>query len=93
MKPQKIALTNAQGKVLKTIFSHNIMIQIADIMEDELKKNNIDCSRNGTSFSVNVNDFGYVVQAQLMATQKLYEKGIITREMIGADIDANFAYY
>ena len=81
---------NKKGKELKTTMSNDIMNQIAEITELELKSKGIFYLRNGTKFSVKQDDINNLLNAQMKANEKMIKDGVITLDMIENDIKANF---
>lgn len=81
---------NKKGKELKTTMSNDIMNQVAEITELELKSKGIFYLRNGTKFSVKQDDVNNLLNAQMEANKKLIKDCVITSDMIKNDIKSNF---
>jgi len=77
-------------KEIKTRLSNEIMSTMSDIIEEKFKKSNIFYLREGTKFSTTQSNINKLLEFQYEANLELIEKGIITKEMLIADIDANF---
>lgn len=75
---------------MKTTLSNEIMNQIADLVENELRSKRLFYNRYGTNFRVPGDNIPDLLEAQENATKKLVNDGIITKEMIEKDINANF---
>lgn len=81
---------NKKGKRLKTTMSNDIMNQVAEITELQLKNKNIFYLREGTVFRVKQSDMNNLLNAQMRATKKLIKDGVITLDMIKKDMKYNF---
>ena len=81
---------NRKGKRLKTTMSNDIMNQVAEITELQLKNRNIFYLREGTVFRVKQSDMNNLLNAQMRATKKLIKDGVITLDMIKKDMKYNF---
>jgi Holliday junction resolvase RusA-like endonuclease len=77
-------------KNLKTTIPIDIMNQIADLTEKELKEKGIFYLRNETQFSVYKPDIDNLLKAQEKANLILLSKGILTTEMLLNDVKNNF---
>jgi len=75
-----------EEKTIKTTLSSDIMDQIADLVESELKSKNVHFVREGTVFRVSQGDYNHLLLSQEVATVKLIKKGVITLDMIEKDI-------
>jgi|688.fasta_scaffold1829107_1 hypothetical protein len=71
---------------MKTTLPDNVMTQISDITENKLKKNNIPFTRNDTVFDLKKEHQMKLMQFQSEATLELVESGVITPEMIEAEM-------
>jgi hypothetical protein len=81
---------NKKGKELKTTISNDIMNNVADITELELKSKGVFYLRDDTRFSVKQDDVNNLLNAQMEASKKLIKDGVITLDMIKNDIYSNF---
>jgi hypothetical protein len=81
---------NKKGKELKTTISNDIMNNVADITELELKRKGVFYLRDDTRFSVKQDDVNNLLNAQMEASKKLIKDGVITLDMIKNDIYSNF---
>ena len=81
---------NKKGKELKTTISNDIMNNVADITELELKSKGVFYVRDDTRFSVKQDDVNNLLNAQMEASKKLIKDGVITLDMIKNDIYSNF---
>lgn len=83
-------LVNDQGRELKTTLSDDIMNQMCDIIEDKLTEQGVFYLRDGTKFKTPPELVDKLNEAHLAANKELFDKGIITPEMIIEDIETNF---
>tara|TARA_R110000772_G_scaffold268686_1_gene397424 strand:+ start:50 stop:343 length:294 start_codon:yes stop_codon:yes gene_type:complete len=90
IKIKDMKFKNKKGKELKTTMSNDIMNQVAEITELELKSKGIFYLRNGTKFSVKQDDVNNLLNAQMEANKKLIKDCVITSDMIKNDIKSNF---
>ena len=81
---------NKKGRKFKTNMSNDIMNQMAEIIELELKNKGIFYLREGTKFQVEQNNVSILLNIQIEANKKLAEEGVITLDMIKNDIKSNF---
>ena len=81
---------NQKGKELKTTMSDDIMNQVANLTETELKRKGIFYLKDGTKFNVKQSDVKNLLDAQMNANMMLIEKGVVTFDMIVKDFEANF---
>lgn len=81
---------NKKGKDLKTTMSNGIINKIADLTESELKESKVFYTRDGTRFNVMQIDIQVLLDAQMKATKKLVEDGVITQSMIKKELKSNF---
>lgn len=90
LKLKTMEFRNKKGELLKTNLPEDIMNQIAEMIELELKRDGVFYFRNGTKFNVKPNDVNKLLDAQMGASKKLFQDGVITLEMIRNDINTNF---
>ncbi len=88
-KMKKIKFKNNKGKDLKTTISEDIMNQVANLTEEELKSKGVFYIRDGSKFQVKQDDVKTLLEAQVNANTKLVSEGIITIDMLLNDIKAN----
>lgn len=81
---------NSKGETVKTILPKNIMDQITNLIEKELKDKNIFYTKNGTVFQVKGKDMDSLFKAQENANLKLMSEGVITIDMLMDDLISNF---
>lgn len=62
------------------------MAQIADLTEIELRQNGIPYTRNRTDFNVPERHLRDLVIAQMKANRDLMKRGVITRDMMKAEL-------
>jgi hypothetical protein len=86
---KKIKFKNNKGKDLKTTISEDIMNQVANLTEEELKSKGVFYIRDGSKFQVKQDDVKTLLEAQVNANTKLVSEGIITIDMLLNDIKAN----
>jgi len=86
----KLIFKTKKGKEFKTTMSNDIMNQVAEIIELELKRKGVFYLRYGTKFSVKQDDVNNLLNAQMEANIKLIKDGVITLDMIENDIKSNF---
>ena len=86
---KKIRFKNNEGKELKTTISDDIMNQVVNLTEEELKSKGVFYIRDGSKFQVKHDDVKTLLDAQLNANAKLVSEGIITIDMLLNDIKAN----
>lgn len=71
---------------MKTTLSDEIMNQMADIIEQKLKSSNTTYVRKETVFSVKSYEQYILLKYQLEAGEQLVKAGVITKEMLLADM-------
>jgi len=81
---------NKKGREFKTTMSNDIMNQMAEIVELELKNKGIFYLREGTKFQVEQNNVSSLLNIQIEANKKLIKDGTITLGMVENDIKSNF---
>jgi hypothetical protein len=87
---KRIRFENENGKEIRTTLPEDIMKQVANLTEVELKRKGIFYTRNGTEFDLFGKDVKHLFDAQAEATKLLIERGVITIEMILSDLQSNF---
>ena len=86
---KQIKFKNNKGKELKTTISEDIMNQVANITEEELKTKGVFYIRDGSNFQVKQDDVKTLLAAQVNANTKLVSDGVITIDMLLNDVKAN----
>ncbi len=80
-----------KDKEPKTTMSTNIMKQVCDIAETELKKKGIFYTRTNTKFKVKQENIKDLWDAQMKANSILIKEGVITLDMIENEIATKFS--
>jgi hypothetical protein len=80
---------NKNGKELKSILPMEIILKIAELVDDDLNEQNIPYIREGTAIQVFPQHLELLYEAQLHANEKLLADGVLTMKMLKDDARAN----
>ena len=79
------------GKPMKSILPDEVLSQISDLIETDLKAKDIYYEREGNIFRVPEYALDILFEAQWKANCKLVDQGVITMQMLQKDAEENGA--